>query len=167
MPGKDQGGRVVAIGGDHAGYGLKQALKAELEDMGYSVLDMGTDSGAACDYPDIGRRVAEAVSLGEAAGGVLICGTGVGMGMVANKVPGVRAAVCNEVSSARFSRLHNNANVLTMGARIIDAGAAKDILKTFFETEYEGDSEEGVRHRRRLQKLSGIERDYMKAGREN
>lgn len=150
-------GIPVAIGSDHAGYSLKERLKAELEDMGYVVRDYGTDSEESCDYPDFAVPVAEAVSAGEARRGVLICGTGAGMAIVANKYPGVRAVACNEPYTAEYCRLHNDANVLTIGARIVEPGVAVDILHRFMETGFEGH-----RHARRLDKISDVERARIK-----
>ena len=161
--GQEQEGRViVAIGSDHAGYHLKENLKRALVEKGYSVDDMGTYSEGSCDYPDISLKVAEAVAGGKAEKGVLVCATGIGMSMAANKVPGVRAAVCNDEYTARFSRLHNDANVLTMGARVISEEDTGTIMDIFLTTEYEGREEEGARHGRRLDKIREIERKYMK-----
>jgi len=151
---------VIAVGSDHAGYRLKGAVAGALSEMGCRVLDMGTDSEESCDYPDFAMKVAEAVRDGEADRGVLICGTGAGMAMVANKVPGVRAAVCNESYSAEFTRLHNDVNVLCLGARIIEPVEAPGILKLFLDTPFEGDREGGARHRRRLEKISEVENKY-------
>jgi len=162
--GQEQEGRViVAIGSDHAGYHLKENLKRALVEKGYSVDDMGTYSEGSCDYPDIALKVAEAVGQGEEEKGVLVCATGIGMSMAANKVPGVRAAVCNDEYTARFSRLHNDANVLAMGARVISEEQAGRILDTFMTTDFEGSEEAGARHGRRLDKIREIERKYMKA----
>ena len=153
---------VIALGSDHAGFLLKEELKGELRRLGYEVKDVGTDSEDSCDYPDFARQVAEAVGSGEASRGVLVCGTGVGMAMAANKIPNVRAAVCNDAFCARMSRAHNDANVLTIGARVVTPAAAKEILDTFLETPYEGAGAGGERHARRLSKLSRLEADYMK-----
>ena len=160
MTGKN--GMVVAVGSDHAGYRLKGAVAGALSEMGCRVLDMGTDSEEPCDYPDFAIKVAEAVREGEADRGVLICGTGAGMAMVANKVPGVRAAACNERYSAEFTRLHNDVNVLSLGARIIEPVEAVGILKLFLDTPFEGDREGGTRHLRRLEKTSNVERKYSR-----
>ena len=154
--------RIVAIGSDHAGYSLKERLKAELAAMGYQVHDVGTASQESCDYPDFALAVAEAVGRGEASRGVLVCGTGAGMAMVANKVPGVRAAACNEAYTAEHCRLHNDANVLTMGARVVDDETASRILKVFMESGFEGGLPGGTRHRRRVEKIRDVERTYMK-----
>jgi ribose 5-phosphate isomerase B len=161
--GQEQDGPVVAIGSDHAGYHLKEILKEALDELGYRVDDAGSDSEDSCDYPDFALKVAEAVGRGEAEKGVLVCATGVGMSIAANKVPGVRAAVCNDEYTARFSRLHNDANVLTMGARLVSEEQARRILETFMTTEFEGLDEAGARHARRLDKIYEIERRYMKA----
>lgn len=147
----------MAVGSDHAGYRLKERLKAELLDMGYTVLDYGTGSEESCDYPDFAVPVAEAVASGEASRGVLVCGTGAGMAMVANKIPGVRAAACNEAYTAEYCRLHNDANVLTMGARVLEPDEAVKILRKFMETDFEGD-----RHSRRVGKITEVERAHMK-----
>jgi len=151
---------MAALGSDHAGYRLKEALKDELVKTGFRVLDTGTHSEEPCDYPDFGVRVAEAVSSGDADLGVLVCGTGIGMGMVANKVPGVRAAVCNDVQCAESGRSHNDANIITMGARVVSDRDARRILKAFLDTPYEGKGEGGARHARRLEKIRDIERRY-------
>jgi len=158
----ETGDRIVAIGSDHAGYRLKERLKIELAGMGYEVCDLGTDSQESCDYPDFGLAVAEAVGRGEAYRGVLICGTGAGMAMVANKVPGIRAAACNEAYTAEYCRLHNDANVLTMGARVVDDETASRILKAFMESGFEGGLPDGARHNGRVEKIKEIERRYMK-----
>jgi RpiB/LacA/LacB family sugar-phosphate isomerase len=123
---------------------------------------VGTGSQESCDYPDFALAVAETVSRGEASRGVLICGTGAGMAMVANKVPGIRAAACNEVYTAEYCRRHNDANVLTMGARVVDEETASRILKVFVENSFEGDLPEGARHTSRIEKIKQIERKYMK-----
>jgi ribose 5-phosphate isomerase B len=161
MP-SDTGEKVVAIGSDHAGFELKERLKDQLEGMGYEVRDVGTGSPESCDYPDFALAVAEAVSRGEASRGVLVCGTGAGMAMVANKVPGVRAASCSEVYTAEYCRRHNDANVLTLGARVVDGETAGRILKVFMETDFEGVLPEGVRHSARVEKINQVERKYMK-----
>ena len=128
------------------------------------MIDVGTSTADSCDYPDFAARVAEGVSSGKFDRGVLICGTGVGMGMVANKLPGVRAAPCTDVYTAKFSRFHTDANVLTMGSRVIGSGMAKKVLKTFMKTDFEGDTASGERHVRRLAKLQELERKYLGGG---
>jgi ribose 5-phosphate isomerase B len=158
----ETGDRIVAIGSDHAGYRLKERFKVELAGMGYEVRDVGTGSQESCDYPDFGLAVAEAVGRGEVSKGVLICGTGAGMAMVANKVPGIRAAACNDAYTAEYCRLHNDANVLTIGARVVDDETASRILKIFMESDFTGGLPDGARHNRRLEKIKAIERKYMK-----
>lgn len=144
----------IAIGSDHAGYELKATLLRHLQEKGFDdVLDMGTNSAAQpCDYPDIAFRVAEGVARGRAERGILLCGTGIGMSIAANKVPGVYAAHCHDVESARLSREHNNSNVLTMGARIIPPNLAVAIVDTWLATAFEGG-----RHTRRLAKIMDFE----------
>ena len=145
----------VALGCDHAGFVLKDVVADYLAQAGHEVLDEGTFSDESCDWPEFGERVAQRVAAGEAERGIAICGTGVGMAMTANKLPGVRAAVCNDIYTARYSRLHNDANVLTMGARVIGPGAAGEIVRIWMETLFEGG-----RHSRRLNELTKIERRY-------
>jgi ribose 5-phosphate isomerase B len=147
------GGRVIAIGADHGGYELKQQLKTILLDLGYQVSDCGTDSTAAVDYPDFAFAVAKLVSQGKAWRGVIIDGAGIGSCMTANKVPGVRAAMCYDQATAINSREHNDANVLTLGAGLIGLNLAKQILKVWLETDFGGG-----RHARRVEKIKEIER---------
>lgn len=142
----------IAIGSDHAGLALKGELVSLLKDMGADVTDMGTDTPESVDYPDFGDKVSSAVSKGEVDRGVLICGTGIGMSIVANKHRNVRAALCSEPFSARMSRLHNDANILVLGGRVVGSELAKDIARVWMETPFEGG-----RHQRRLQKISSIE----------
>lgn len=141
--------KVVAIASDHAGVELKALVKTELEGMGLSVLDLGTQGTNSVDYPDFADAVAAALQDGKAARGVLICGTGIGIGMAANRHRHVRAAVCHDATSARLTRAHNDANVLALGARLIGPEAARDCVRTFFSTAYEGG-----RHQRRIDKMS-------------
>lgn len=138
----------IAVASDHAGFRLKEHLKKKLLDLGHEVLDFGADSEASTDYPDYGRPAAQAAAEGEVRFAVLCCGTGQGMAMTANKVPGVRAALCSEPFSARMARAHNNANVLVMGGRLIGEELADEILREFLETGFEGG-----RHIRRLEKM--------------
>ena len=142
----------IAIGSDHAGYDLKEVVREALKSEGHDVQDFGTFSGEPVDYPDIGREVAEAVASGQFERGVLICGTGIGITIAANKVKGIRAAVCSEPFSARMSRAHNNANIIGFGARVVGQGLALEIVKAFFETEFEGG-----RHEKRVNKITAIE----------
>lgn len=143
---------TVAIGCDHAGVELKGALISLLEERGIQYRDFGTTGPQSVDYPDFGEAVSRAVSTGEAERGVLICGTGIGMSIVANKFPGVRAALCAEPFSARMSRLHNDANVLVIGGRVTGVELAREIAKVWIETPFEGG-----RHQRRLDKIREIE----------
>jgi len=142
----------IALGSDHAGFELKEDLRAFLAERQVEVLDLGAFSEASVDYPDVAVKVAETVSRGEAERGVLICGTGIGMSIVANRFAGVRAALCHDVYTARMSREHNNANVLALGGRLIGKGLAREILKVWLESEFQGG-----RHERRISKISALE----------
>lgn len=146
----------VAIGSDHAGFNLKKELIVMLEYKGYEVLDCGCFSLDSVDYPDIAEAVAEEVIKSESPG-ILICGTGIGISMAANKIPGIRAALCGEPFSARMAREHNDANILAIGARIIGTGLAIEIVKTFLDTSFAGE-----RHQLRINKISQIEDKYGK-----
>ena len=150
----------LAIGADHGGVELKQELVKFLQSVkNIEVSDYGTSTRDSVDYPDYGRTVSEAVSRGTVDRGILICGTGIGMSIVANRFPGVRAALCHDNFTARMSRLHNDANVLVMGERVIGRGVALDIVKAWLETEFEGS-----RHQRRLDKIREIEASIGSAG---
>jgi ribose 5-phosphate isomerase B len=151
--------RMVAIGTDHGGVDLKDILKQHLISLGYEVIDCGTHTKDSVDYPDIARTVAELVASGNAWRGVIIDGAGIGSCMAANKVPGVRAAMCYDHASAVNSREHNNANVLTLGAGMIGVNVAQQILKTWLETEFGGG-----RHAKRVDKITAIENYYVKDG---
>ena len=140
---------TIAIAADNAGYALKEVLKEELEACGLDVIDLGTDSDASVDYPDFGRAVGEAVACGDAARGVIICGTGIGISIAANRIAGVRAALCHDATSARLAREHNDANVLALGARLLGPEVAHDCLRIFLDTAFPG----GERHDRRVRKL--------------
>ena len=140
---------TVAIAADHTGYQLKEILKRQLEDMGYGVLDLGTNGPDSVDYPDFGQAVAQALVARQAVYGVALCGTGIGISIAANRHAEVRAALCHDALTARMSRLHNDANVLALGARVIGEEVAKDCLREFLGTAYEGG-----RHDRRVAKLS-------------
>jgi ribose 5-phosphate isomerase B len=142
----------VAIGCDHAGVSMKNALVPVLDELSIEWEDFGTKDKESVDYPDFGEKVSEAVSKGIVERGILICGTGIGMSIVANKVPGIRAALCQEDYSAKMSRLHNDANVLVLPGRIIDKEKAGEIVKTWFTTDFEGG-----RHQKRLDKIKDIE----------
>ena len=147
----------IAVGCDHGGFELKNEIIKYLESENYEVKDFGTYSTDSCDYPDIAEPVAEAVAAKEFDFGILICGTGIGIGIAANKVPGIRAALCSDTFSAHATRQHNNANILTMGQRVVGTGLALDIVKTFLNTEFEGE-----RHQKRIDKISEIEKKYSK-----
>jgi ribose 5-phosphate isomerase B len=149
--------KVIAMGADHGGFELKETLKAELSGMGMDVNDVGTFSKAAVDYPDYAHEVARLVSLGKAWRGIMIDGAGIGSCIVANKVPGVRAGMAYDYSSAVNSREHNDTNVLTLGAGLIGVNLAKQIVKTWLSTDFGGD-----RHARRVEKISKIEKLYFK-----
>lgn len=142
----------IAIGSDHGGYELKNSLVEFLKKEGYKVEDFGTHSKESCDYPLIGFEVAQAVGKGKAARGILICKTGVGMAIIANKVHGVRAAACYDKDMARSSREHNDANVLVLAASYTDAGKAKEIVKVWLGTEHAGE-----RHARRVKQIKQFE----------
>ena len=147
----------IALGADHGGVDLKNEIKSYLETNGYEVKDFGTNTYDSCDYPDIAQPVAEAVAAKEFELGILVCGTGIGIGIAANKVPGVRAALCSDTFSAHATREHNNANILTLGQRVVGVGLALDIVKTFLNAEFEGD-----RHLKRIDKITKIEEKYSK-----
>lgn len=144
--------RRIIIGSDHAAFQMKETIKAFLEEQGMTVEDVGPDSEASVDYSDFGMRVAAAVSGGEFSRGILMCGTGLGMSMVANRFPHVRAALCGDLFAARMSREHNDANILVMGARVIGDILAKEVVKTWLETPFEGG-----RHSLRLEKFDMID----------
>lgn len=148
----------IAIGADHGGYPLKETVKEHLQKQGYEVVDFGCHSADSVDYPDFGLLVAESVARGEADRGILICGTGIGMSIAANKVPGIRAALCHDTFSAHSTREHNDANVLVMGARVLGPGLALDIVDIWLRAEFEGG-----RHARRLEKIKAIEEKYSKS----
>lgn len=141
--------RTVALASDHAGYELKAQIGRQLEDAGYTVLDLGTDGPASVDYPDFAAALAAAVTDGRAQRGVLICGSGIGISIAANRHPGIRAALVHDVTTARLSREHNDANVIALGARVIGPEIAKDCVDVFMKTAFEG----GERHSRRIAKM--------------
>lgn len=141
----------LAIGADHGGYELKKAVIAHLEKKGYECVDYGCDSPERCDYPIYGERVGRAVAGGECELGVLICGTGIGISLAANRVPGIRAAVCSETYSAQLTREHNNANIIAFGARVVGEGTALAIVDAFLNAEFQGG-----RHAERVAMLDDI-----------
>lgn len=137
---------MIALGSDHGGYGLKQEVIKHLEERGIEYKDYGCYSEESCDYPIYGKKVAEAVAGGECEFGIIICGTGIGISISANKVPGIRAALCHDCFSAQATREHNNANILAMGARVIGPGLALKIVDTFLDTSFSNEE----RHVRRI-----------------
>ena len=143
---------MIGIGSDHGGYELKEYIKQHLDEQGIPYKDFGTDSPASCDYPIYAEAVARAVVSGEVEKGILICGTGIGIGIAANKVQGIRAALCGDCYSAEYTRRHNDANILTMGARVTGSGLACKIVDTFLNTEFEGG-----RHAKRIALIAEIE----------
>ena len=144
--------KKIAIAADHGGYDLKAIIIDYLEGEGYEVLNLGTDSADSVDYPEYGKKCGEAVVEGRADCGIVICGTGIGISIAANKVKGVRAALCTNEYMAEMTRRHNNANILAMGARVIGSELAKNIVKKFLSTEFEGG-----RHERRVNLISAME----------
>ncbi|MEE1248181.1 MAG: ribose 5-phosphate isomerase B [Lachnospiraceae bacterium] len=142
----------IAIGNDHAAVEMKNEIKAYVESLGHEVINYGTDSNESCDYPVYGEKVGKAVAAGEADCGILICGTGVGISIAANKVKGVRAAVCSDTTTAHLVKEHNNANIIAFGARIVGMEKAKDIVKTYLKAEFLGG-----RHERRVAMIHDIE----------
>ncbi|MDE3179501.1 MAG: ribose 5-phosphate isomerase B [Acidobacteriota bacterium] len=142
----------VAVGSDHAGFALKESVREYLQEKGFAVEDCGVHSESPADYPDYAERVARRVAGEQAGWGVVVCGTGLGVSIAANKVPGIRAAMCTDTLLARFARAHNNANVLAMGGRIVDESQARNILDTWLSTPFEGG-----RHQQRVEKITAIE----------
>jgi len=146
----------IGIACDHGGFGLKEEVKTFLKSAGVDPVDFGSFDEASVDYPDFGLQVAEKVSRGELDRGILICGTGIGMSIVANRFPGVRAALANELYSARCSREHNDANVLVLGGRVVGSGLAREIVRIWLETPFGGG-----RHQKRLDKIVAIEKKIL------
>ena len=141
---------AIAVASDHAGFDLKEILKGDLQQAGYAVLDLGTNSTASVDYPDFGAAMGNAIAAGRAEKGVLVCGSGIGISIAANRNPKVRAVLAHDATSARLSREHNDANVVAFGQRLIGIEVAREALKVFLTTPFEGG-----RHARRVAKLSG------------
>ncbi len=162
-PGEDHGcaqagteipvGEVLAIGSDHAAWPLKETVRKHLESKGLAVRDFSLADESPADYTEIGLAVAESIVRGDFRGGILLCGTGLGMSILANKLPGIRACLCHDTYSARMSRAHNNCNILVMGGRIIGSELAKEIVSAWLETAFEGG-----RHQRRLDRIGDVER---------
>lgn len=142
---------MIAIGSDHGGFELKQAIMAHLDKRGLEYKDFGTYDKASCDYPEYGKAVAHAVASGEFERGIIICGTGIGISISANKVPGIRAALCTDCFMAEATRLHNDANILALGGRVVGEGLALKIVDTFLDTPFSNDE----RHIRRISKIEG------------
>ena len=142
---------MIAIGSDHGGFELKQAIMAHLDKRGLDYKDFGTYDKASCDYPEYGKAVAHAVASGEYERGIIICGTGIGISISANKVPGIRAALCTDCFMAEATRLHNDANILALGGRVVGEGLALKIVDTFLDTPFSNDE----RHIRRISKIEG------------
>ena len=147
----------IAIGCDHAGLNLKKSIKEHFQDKGVIFTDFGVETAQSVDYPDIALVVAESVARGENKYGILICGTGIGMVMAANKVPGIRAALCHDIFTARAAREHNDANILAVGERVTGGGVACGIVETFLQTSFQGG-----RHERRIAKIKAIEEKYCR-----
>ncbi|MBD5135949.1 MAG: ribose 5-phosphate isomerase B [Lachnospiraceae bacterium] len=143
---------MIALGSDHGGYELKQEIKKYLDETGIQYKDFGCNSTESCDYPEYAKAVAQSVSKGECEKGILICGTGIGISMAANKVKGIRAAVCTDCFMAEATRLHNDANILALGGRVVGAGLAIKITDTFLNTEFSGDE----RHKRRISQIESV-----------
>jgi ribose 5-phosphate isomerase B len=151
--------KKISIGSDHAGFELKREIVELLKARSIEVEDVGNHTKESSDYPDAGIKVGEAVSSGKVERGILICGSGIGMSIVANKFPGVRAALVADVKTAQLSRLHNNSNILIFGERLMDPQKISTILSTCLETEFEGG-----RHQRRLDKIEALEKELYKKG---
>ncbi|MBO5196089.1 MAG: ribose 5-phosphate isomerase B [Clostridia bacterium] len=144
--------KKIAFACDHGGYELKDTIIKWLNDNGYEVVDFGCNSTASVDYPDYALPASQAVARGECDLGILVCGTGIGMSLCANKVKGIRAACCSDTFSAKMTRLHNDSNILCFGARVVGAGLAIELVRNFVESEFEGD-----RHIKRVEKVMAIE----------
>lgn len=149
---------MIALASDHVGLVLKREIKRYLDEKGLLYKDFGTDSEERCDYPAFGRKAAEAVASRECEKGIICCGTGIGISITANKVPGIRCVVCSEPYSAKLSRMHNDSNMLALGARVIGTDLALMIIEEWLSAEYEGG-----RHQKRLDMIREIEKDYSSA----
>ena len=147
---------IIALGSDHGGFQLKEEIKGHLTAIGMEFRDFGTLDGASCDYPDIAEAVAKAVASGEYDRGLLFCGTGIGISIAANKVKGIRAACCSDCFSAKYTRLHNDANILCLGGRVVGPGLATEMVDLFLERKFEGGRHEG-----RIDKIRKIEENEM------
>ncbi|BAI79978.1 ribose 5-phosphate isomerase B [Deferribacter desulfuricans SSM1] len=143
--------KKIALGSDHGGFRLKEEIKNYLESKGFEAIDFGTESESSVDYPDFAFKVVKAIINGDVEKGIIMCGTGIGISITANRFPGIRAALCWDSFTAKMSRLHNNSNLLAMGGRIIGVELAKDIVDTWLSTEFEGG-----RHERRINKIDEL-----------
>lgn len=148
----------IAVACDHGGLNLKKAMIAYVEKLGHEVKDFGTHDNSSCDYPDFACAAAEAVASGECERGIVVCSSGIGVSIVANKVPGIRCAHCHDLYCAKYTRLHNDANMIAFGEKVLGEGMMQEIVYTFLNTEYEG----GERHDRRIAKIKAIEEKYCK-----
>ncbi|MBE7084726.1 MAG: ribose 5-phosphate isomerase B [Clostridiales bacterium] len=148
----------IAIACDHGGLNLKNAMKAYVEKLGHETVDFGTYTFDSCDYTDFAQKAAEAVANGECERGIVVCSSGIGVSIVANKVPGVRCAHCHDLYCAKYTRLHNDANMLAFGEKVIGEGMMQELVYTFLNTEFEG----GERHERRVAKIKALEEKYCK-----
>ena len=148
---------MIALGSDHAAYKLKLAIAEHLKEKGIEFEDLGCYGTESVNYPEYGQKVAEAVAAGKYEYGIVVCGTGIGISLAANKVPGIRCAVCSDTYSAKYTRLHNNANMLAMGERVVGQGLAMEIVDTFLSTGFEGG-----RHAKRVDMITAIEKKYNK-----
>lgn len=148
----------IAVACDHGGLNLKNALIAYLKKNGHEVKNFGTDTLDSCDYPDFAVLAAEAVATGECDRGIVVCSSGIGVSIVANKVPGIRCAHCHDTYCAKYTRLHNDANMIAFGEKVVGAGLMEEIVHLFLTTEFEG----GERHNRRIDKITKIEQKYNK-----
>ena len=148
----------IAIACDHGGLNLKNAMKAYVEQLGHETVDFGTYTKDSCDYPDFAAAAAEAVASGECERGIVVCSSGIGVSIVANKVPGVRCAHCHDLYCAKYTRLHNDANMIAFGEKVVGEGMMQELVYTFLNTEFEG----GERHERRVAKIKALEEKYCK-----
>jgi len=148
----------IAVGADHAGYSLKEDVLNEIIKLGHQGIDLGTNSSEPVDYPDFAEALGEAVARGDADRGILVCGSGVGVSVAANKIPDIRAGLCHDTYSAHQGVEHDDMNVLVMGARVIGPELARELVKTFLKAEFSGEE----RHVRRLEKVKAIERKYRR-----
>ena len=148
----------IAIACDHGGLNLKNAMKAYVEKLGHETVDFGTYTTDSCDYPDFAQKASEAVASGECERGIVVCSSGIGVSIVANKVPGVRCAHCHDLYCAKYTRLHNDANMIAFGEKVIGEGMMQELVYTFLNTPFEG----GERHERRVAKIKAIEEKYCK-----